>query len=194
MALPDRNKIVVGTPLVFANTGEYSPTLDPGQPTGVNADIDLNGTGTGLASGAYRQSEKLDLGSASLDVEWVMKAYIEFHSAPVAGGLVNFFLGFSNDATAGEDNPGNLSGTDAAYNGYGAAATDADEAILQLDYIGSLPVTADIDLQVKTIGLFIPRFRYCCLVVHNGTSVAIAGTDAIETAVAIWPRELQLQD
>ena len=190
MALPDKVKVVIGTPLVFSNSGEYSPT-DAGQPTGTNADIDLGALATG---GVARQSVKLDMGSLNLDLEWDMKAYIEWHSAPTAGGTVDFYLGFSNDATAGEDNPANLSGTDAIFQGYGADTASGTEALKQLDYIGSLVATADADIQVADIGIFTQKKRYVCLVVVNNSSVNVANTDAIETGVAIYPREYQIQD
>ena len=189
MALPDTLKIVAGTPLVFANSGEYVPT-DAGQPSTIDADIDLGALGVG----ALRQSVKLDLGSANLDVEWETTAYIEFHSAPTAGGEVSFYLGFSSSATAGQDNPGNLSGTDAAYVGYGAAAADGIEALPQLMWIGSLIVTADADIQVANLGTFMPLRRYASLVVYDNTDTAIANTDAIETGVAITPLQHQIQD
>lgn len=50
MALPDTFKLVPGTPKVFANSGEYSPT-DAGQPSTIDADIDLQNVGI---SGACR--------------------------------------------------------------------------------------------------------------------------------------------
>ena len=190
MALPDTMKLVLGTVKVFSNSGEYSPA-DAGQPTGTDADIDLGALATG---GVARQSVKLDLGSANLDALWMMKAYIEWHSPPTAGGTVDFYLGFFGDPTAGEDNPANLSGTDAVFQGYGADTASGTEALKQLDYVGSLPATADADVQVKVIGVFQPTNRYCCLVVVNNSSVNLANTDAIETAVAIWPTQHQVQD
>ncbi len=190
MALPDTTKIVRGTTKVFSNSGEYSPT-DAGQPTGTDADIDLGALATG---GVARQSVKLDLGAVNLDVLYEMKAWIEWHSAPTAGGTVDFYLGWSDDVTAGENNPGNLSGTDAVYQGYGADTASGTEALPQLEFIGSLTCTADADIQVATIGTFIPLAQYCCLVVVNNSSVNLANTDAIETAVAITPLQYQVQD
>ncbi len=190
MALPDKNKLLRGSTKVFSNSGEYSPT-DAGQPTGTDADIDLGALATG---GTARQSVKLDLGSDNLDMLYEMKAYIEWHSAPTAGGTVDFYLGFSDDATAGENNPGNLSGTDAAYQGYGGDTASGTEALKQLEPIGSLVAAADADIQVATVGVFMPKARYCCLVVVNNSSVNIANTDAIETGVAITPLTHELQD
>lgn len=190
MALPDTFKLVRGTPLVFANTGEYVPT-DAGQPSTIDADIDLGALGTG---GTARQSVKLNIGAVNLDGMMDMIAYIEWHSAPTAGGTADFYLGFSDDASAGENNPANLSGTDAAYQGYGADTASGTEALPQLDFIGSLTATADADLQVAHIGTFIPTGQYVCLVVVNNSSVNIANTDAIITGVAITPLQHQVQD
>lgn len=191
MALPDSAKWVNGTTLVFSNSGEYSPTVVAGAPTGTDADIDLGALATG---GAAQESVKLDLGSANLDMEWSMTAYIEWHSAPAAGGTVDFYLGFSTNITAGSDNPGNLSGTDAVYQGYGGDTASGTEALSQLEFVGSLVATQDATVQVQQVGIFVPKARYCCLVVVNNSSVNLANTDAIETCVAITPRTLQVQD
>ena len=188
MALPDTAKNVLGTVKVFSNSGEYSPTA--GQPSGTDADIDMQAATTGI----HVQSAKLDLGSANLDVLYKMRAYIEFFSAPTAGGLVDFYLSWSNSGTAGTDNMGGASGTDAVYQGYGADTASGTEALAQLHYIGSLVATADAVLQKAEIGVFMPRDRYCSLIVSNQTSVTLAATDAIETCVAIWPMQHQIQD
>lgn len=190
MTLPDSAKIVRGTPLVFSNSGEYSPT-GAGQPTGTDADIDL---GALAISGAARQSVKLNLGSVNLDLEYEMMAYIEWHSAPTAGGTVDFYIGWSDNATAGNNNPANLSGTDAVFQGYGADTASGTEALKQLDYVGSLVATADADVQVASVGIFRPKAQYMMLVVVNNSSVALANTDAIETAVTVTPLVTQIQD
>jgi hypothetical protein len=189
MALPDTAKIVYGTPLVWAHSGEYVPS-DAVQPATIDADFDWND----LVAATPYQGAKLNLGSVNLDLEWMMKVYIEWHSAPTAGGSVDFYLGFSNDATAGEDNPGGLSGAEAAYQGYGGDAASGLEALHQLEFIGSLIVTADIALQVQEVGVFVPKGQYAMLVAVNNSSVDVAGTDAIETGVAITPFQFQIQD
>ena len=188
MALPDTMKLVLGTVKVFSNSGEYSPTL--GQPSGTDADLDLQAATTGIAV----QSAKVDLGSVNLDLEWKVRAYIETFSAPTAGGTVDFYLNWSTSATAGTDNAANASGADAVFQGYGADTASGIEALPQLQYIGSLVVTADIDLQVGDVGVFIPKDRYCSLIVVNNTSITLAATDAIESCVAVWPVQYQLQD
>lgn len=188
--LPDSSKIVRGTTLVFSHTSEYVPTT-AGAPTGTDADIDLDSVATG---GAAQESAKLDLGSANLDLEYEMQAYIEFFSSPTAGGSVDFYLGWSDNATAGSNNPANLSGADGVYQGYGSDTASGTEALRQLDFIGSMSVTADTAIQIASVGIFRPKARYCMLVVVNNTSVALADTDAIETAVTVTPLTTQTQD
>lgn len=191
MALPDTIKIVRGTTKVFSNSGEYVPTVIAGAPTGTDADLDLGALATG---GVAWQSVKMDLGSANLDVLYEMRAYIEWHSAPTAGGTVDFYAGYSNSGTAATNNPGGLSGADAVYQGYGADTASGTEALPLLQYIGSLVATADATVQVSMVGTFMPLDRYMMLVVVNNSSVNIANTDAIETCVAITPLQHQIQD
>ena len=188
MALPDTLKLVRGTTLVFSNSGEYSPTQN--QPTGTDADIDLGNLASG---GSARQSAKMDF-TANVDMLYALVAYIEFFSAPTAGGTVDFYVGFSDSATAGNNNPANLSGTDAVFQGYGADTASGTEALQQLEFVGSLEVTADADLQVGHVGSFYPKDRYGILVVVNNTSVSLAATDAIETCVAVIPLQHQIHD
>ena len=170
-----------GTLIVLGDATDHNPTAGVA-PTDADTDqIDL----TSLAAGAYRQSAKFDFG-ATRAREWQMRAAIEPVSAPTAGGAVEFFLGFSNSATAANANPGNLSGSDAAWVGYGAAATDADEVVGQLVRVGQLVFGADDDIQVGEVGVFTPWQRYGILVVRNGLSVALE-SDAVEMSIHLSP-------
>jgi len=170
-----------GTPIILGNSGDYSPT----------AGASLTGTRThqlnltGLVAGAYRQSAKFDMGATRAQ-RYFCRAAIEPASAPAAGGAVEVFLGLSDNATAANNNPGNLSGADAAYTGYGAAATDATECIGQLTRIGQVIASADADIMVSTLGVFIPYLRYGMIVVRNGFSVNL-GADAVEMSVQLFP-------
>ena len=190
MALPDSFKVVRGTTFVFSNSGEYVPTVIAGAPTGTDADIDLGALGT---AGVARQSIKLDIGSVNLD-DVEIAAYIEWHSAPAAGGAVDIYLGWSDNATAGSKNPGNLSGTDAVYQGYGADTASGTEALKQLTFVGSLIATADATVQYQIVGVVPQKARYVCLVVVNNSSVNLANTDAIETCVTLTQLTRQVQD
>ena len=187
MALPDRAKIVIGTPIVLGNSVDY---VD-GNGLGARTDqIDL----TSLAAGAARQSDKFDLG-VDLDLEYVLAAAIEFASAPTSGETVDFYLSFSNSAAAGTGNAGGVSGSESGYSG--AAGDAVADTVPQLVYVGSLVCTSDgvgvvqID---NSIGIFTPRARYATLVVVNNTGGDAFDSDAINSAVRIAPLETQIQD
>lgn len=172
-----------GTAIILADTTDHSPATKNNLGTRTDQ-IDL----TSLASGSYRQSAKVDFG-ATRGVVWVADGAIEPVSAPTAGGEIELYIGWSASATAGQDNPGNLSGSDGAYVGYGAAATDATECINQLDRIGSFPMSADAAIQVGRFGVFLPKKRYGIIVVRNRLSVNLAG-DAVEMSIRLAPLEL----
>ncbi len=170
-----------GTIIVLGDATDHNPTAGVAPTDADTNQIDL----TSLGAGAYRQSAKFDFGSSRAR-EWMMRAAIEPVSAPTAGEVVEFFLGFSNSATAANANPGNLSGSDAAWVGYGAAATDADEVVGQLVRVGHLVFGADADVHVGEVGIFAPVLQYGILVVRNGLSVAL-DTDAIQMSVHLIP-------
>lgn len=172
-----------GTPIVLAHT-------DYGSALGARTHA-LNLTN--LASDAYRQSAKFDFGATHAR-EWEVTCAVEFTSAPAATGEVMVWIGYSSSATAGTGNPSNLTGADAAYLGYGAAATDATEVIEQLQRIGAFPVSNDIAVQIGHVGLIVPRERYGIVVVRNRTSVALDASDAINMAVRLSPVIDEIQD
>lgn len=172
--------------IVLAHT-DFNPTAGTSL-TGAARTHALNLSG--LAAGSYRQSAKIDFGRLFAD-EWLMVAAIEPVSAPAAAGTdpagtVRFYLGYSNNATAAQNNSANLSGADAAYVGYGAAAADAAEAVKQLEEVGFIPATADADTHVGVVGVFRPLMRYASLVVWNNFSVALAA-DGVEQSVQLFP-------
>lgn len=179
MTLPDYHVVQAGTKIVLANSGEYSPTQ--GQPARTDQ-LDLGN----LADTNFRQSTKFDFG-AQFAMLWKAYAHIELFSSPTAGKVVNFHIGYSSSGTAANDNMANLSGTDGAYQGYGADVASAQEAVKLLDFIGDLPATADTDIMAGEIGFFVPRDRYGIIVVENVLGIALAATDAIETCVVLAP-------
>ena len=186
MVLPDNIRYTIGTQIVLAQTTDYSPSQ--GQPARTD-ELNLEN----LAVGSYRQSAKFDF-TANVNQWYSVVAFVEWFTAPTAGGNVDFWIGYSSSVTAANDNPGNLSGSDAAYNGYGAAAADAAEAVLQLDFIGSLVCTADVDIQHANLGWIRPRQRYGMIVAYNNSSIALAATDAADTAVVLTPLVTTIQD
>ena len=167
-----------GTAIVLADATDYNPTNSLGARTD---QLDL----TSLANGAYRQSAKVDFGATRAEL-WEATGMIEPGVAPTAQGPIELWIGWSASATPGTGNPGNLSGIDAAYVGYGAAATDADECINQLDYIGHIPMSADLVVQTGHFGYFTPKQRYGIVVVRNGCGQALEG-DAVEMAIRLSP-------
>lgn len=186
MALPDSAKIVVGTPIVVADSTDYTNS----QGLGARTDqIDL----TSLAAGAARQSDKIDF-TANIDLEYVLSAAVEWATAPAAGETVDFYIGWSSSATAGTNNPGGLGGADSAYTGYSA---NLDDSLKQLQYIGSMVATVQATgtVQIDTaVSTFTPRLRYGTLVVVNNSAADALHTDAAESAVALTPLTTQIQD
>lgn len=188
MALPDSVKYTVGTAIVLADTTDHAPATANNLGTRTDQ-IDC----TSLAAGAARESDKLDFG-ANMDVEYVLSAAIEFATAPTAGEVVNFYMGWSNNATAASANPGGLTGSDAAYAGYSANLADS---LKQLTFIGSMSLTvqATTTVQIATgIGTFSPRERYGILVVENASAGDAFHSDMVETSFVLQPRTLQVQD
>lgn len=178
-------KLSYGTQLLFADHATdfgaapttASKSLIRGTPTDVQIDL------TSLAaSGGARESAKFDFG-ATWDHIFHCKAAIEFDIAPTDGDTVDFYLGYSNSATAGTGNPGNLTGADAAY-------TDSTGSLGQLDYIGSLTCrnATVTDLEIGSVGTFTPKARYGILVVVNNADQALEGAAGMdETHIVIDP-------
>jgi len=186
MALPDSAKITIGTPIVVADATDYVDNQGMGARTD---QIDL----TSLAAGAARQSDKLDF-SANMDLEYVLGASIEWATAPTAGETVDFYVSWSNNATAGTNNSGGVGGSDAAYTGYSANLTDS---LKQLQYLGSMVATvqAATTVQIDTnVSTFTPRARFGTLVVVNNSAGDAFNSDAVEMAVRMTPLVTQIQD
>lgn len=158
MALPDYFREQSGTAKVFKSSGG-------------DAAITL----ASLANAAGRQSVKLDLGATRAQV-YSVKADIEIAATPTAGATVDLYWAPSSSATAGTDNPGGVTGADAAYAGYSANLT---ASVKQLVFIGSFVTTtqATATVQKCAVGIFRPSNRYGSLVVHNQSGAAFHSSD-----------------
>jgi hypothetical protein len=179
--------LVHGTDIVLADITDYSPAAANNLGARTNQ-IDM----TSLAAGAARQSDKFDFGAAFAR-RYILSAAIEYSTAPAAGEMVDFYIGFSNSATAANANPGNLSGSDGAYTGYSSNLADS---LKQLTHIGSmiLTVQATGTIQIQTsIGILIPTARYGCLVVVNSSAADAFHSDMVESAILIAPFKDQIQ-
>ena len=185
MAMQKRYKIEATPSIVWADVTDYNPTSGTAFQGTRTHQIDL----TGLPAADYRQGVKADFGMGTERVHplWLARGSIEPAAAPTAAGTYTLLMGWSNSATAGVDNVANLAGTDAVYNAYGAADTDATEAILQLDEIGSITVSADADVHCGFFGadFFKPLMRYGAPVLRNNTSAALAA-DAVEMSIQLF--------
>lgn len=173
--MPTENLQKVGTPIVFADTTDFSGTASGLTRT---AQIDL----TSIANNAARQSDKVDLG-ATRAAAYRVRVGIEFDVAPTAGTTVEFYWSESFSGTAGTGNTGGASGADGAYK-----AGEEDEWKKQLTFIGSLIATADAAtvVQYQDVGILMPGDRYGQIVVVNKGGQAFEG-DAVEMFVALIP-------
>jgi len=149
-----------------------------------------------LAAAAWRQFAKLDLCGGGTP----FPLYVDFRiqakptSAPTAGGRVQLFIGFSDSGTAATNNPANLSGADAAYLGYGAASTDADECMAQMTEV-SPPLVASADAVIQSsewIGKIEVKDRYMVGAIRNSMSQAFSSTEADhQVTCRLWTLESQ---
>jgi len=161
--------------------------LEIGGQTEVEMDMDA------VVAGAYENSDQFDFGALRAARYSVMSA-IEFSTAPAAGGTINYWLAPSDLSGAAVGNPGGADGTDAAYQGYGADAAAADEAVGQLLYLGSMVVVNDGGdaVQIAWVGTFAPPARYGQLIIKNSTNQTTI-TDAVEQNTVFTPITDEIQ-
>ncbi len=166
----------------FATHASYVPTggnfIEVGTPTDVELSL------LDVVDGAAVQSTKADLGAVRA-ARYVVTCCLEFQiTAPTTETLVEFYWSASGQATAANGNPGYATGADGAYTGTPATLV---EGIAQLQFIGSLSVTTDLEFQIADIGVFSPKHRYGSLIVKNETGQPLCDTDIIESAVVLTP-------
>lgn len=143
-------------------------------------------TATSLASGAARQGAKGDLGAT-----WARQQHVLFTSAvgtaAANGSEIELWWGPSTSATAGTDNPSNLTGTDAAL-------ANPDEVKYQSIYIGSLFLSNAMGTAVqKQAMVFSPPTRYGSPFIVDKAGVTLSGT-ATDHTITITPIEEPTQD
>lgn len=134
-------------------------------------------TMTSVTSTNGRQGVKGDLGA-----NWARTYSVLFTSsvgsAATNGTVIELYAGRSNSATAGTNNPGGLSGTDATFN------TTPAEYKLQLDYIGSLVLSNNAGTGIqKQWFTFYPRSRYIIPVIVNSSGQTLGSTAGDHTIV-----------
>lgn len=153
MALPDYAKIGNATEITFKSSGGSAAI-----------------TMTSVANGAARQSVKCDFGALRPRRYW-LKAQVEMAATPTAGTTIGLYMGWSNSATAGTDNPTELSGTDAAYTGQ---SSNLSASLPQLAFLGDavLSALATATVQHIDVGIVEAPMRYGSLVVMNNSGAA----------------------
>lgn len=158
MALPDYVRVQSGTTKTWKSSGG-------------DAAITL----ASLANAAARQGAKLDLG-ATRAREYDVFADVELAATPTAGNPVQIYWAPSSSATPGTDNPGNVTGTDAAYAGY---SSNLDATLPQLQLAGEHVCTAQATATVQKgyCGRFSPAQRYGSPVVVNRSGAAFHTSD-----------------
>jgi hypothetical protein len=180
--MPSEVLVKNGTPVVWADTTDYSSTNSGYTRT---HQIDL----TSLANGAARQGAKADLG-ATRAARYAVRVGLEADVAPTAGTFFRLYWSASASATAGTGNDGGASGADAAYK-----ASEEAEWVRQLIHLGDIPATNDAapTVQMMTInGDFKPPERYGMPVAFNQWGQALEG-DAVEMFIALIPLVDEIQ-
>ena len=137
-----------------------------------------------LTTGAAGQGAKGDLGATrapTFSVEFMIDTG---GTAPAVGETVDLYWAASNNATAGNNNPGGASGTDAAYTGIGSA--EVGESVAELLFVGSLVCVDEPDTNLRTYFTLAPSERYGMPVVVNNTAQTL-GTGSVVNLTPIIP-------
>ena len=169
MALPDFGKNQQGSQKTWKSTGaDYTITL------------------TSLPNNSGWQGAKGDLGSVWAR-RWAFEVGSAVASAAAAGNEIEFYWGpsASGDATAG--NPGNMTGSDGAWN-------PVDELKSQTIYVGSLVLSANMGTGIqRQVFEFYPPTRYGMPGVANKSGQTL-GSTAANHEIKITPVEELVQD
>ena len=174
--------LTVGTQIIFADhagdwvAGGSKTSLQVGTPTEVALDL------TSLGDDAGRESVKADLG-ANRPTRIHVAASIE-GGTMTTGERIDFFWAPSNQSTAGDGNPQQIDGADAAApSGIGTL----DELLATCIFIGSLIVeNTAAAIQSGPVGVLASPTRWGILVVVNRSGATLAA-DAVEHHVVFDP-------
>lgn len=151
------SRLIAGTSITWINTGgDYVLTL------------------TSLGNNAVRQGDK---SGSIVDGTYGRPEFLEFFletACNVAGTnytSIDLFIGESDSATAGTNNPGGLSGADGIL-------TNGTQLVWQLRHAGSLSVSngAGTNVQKARMRLYYPACAYIIPVVANFSGQALHAT------------------
>ncbi len=161
------------TPVVFADATDFDDV-----PYAQSIQCDF----AALGIGDSRESVKADmlLDAAHMPQRWAVLCAFEHGDAPTAGDTVDVYWAASPHATAATQNPYLITGADAEI------ATPSASFLGQLQFIGSVPLTAVADVvHQKTFITTIP-LRYGSVLVFNNSSAAFEAS-ANKCQVAFIP-------
>lgn len=181
MALPDSFKMASGTNIVFRNTGGQAAI----------SYASLANAAAPATSGGARQSVKYDFGALRNEVFDVYMS-CEMAATPTSGAVIDVYLNPSSSNTAGTDNLGNCSGTDAAYTGY---TNDIEVGIRQLIPIGAMVLSAyaTANIQAGYVGSVSVPKRYGSIVVVNRGGSAFHSTETNQF-ITFVPRIISIEE
>jgi hypothetical protein len=170
VALPDFLKNEVGSAITWKSSGgTYGLTC------------------TSVTNNNGRQGAKGDLGANRARI-WDVLFTSSVGAAATAGSEIELWWAPSDSATAGTDNPGGVSGTDATFN------TTPDEYKQQLVFVGSLVLSNNAGTGVQKQWLsFVPPCRYGSPVIVNKSGQTLGGTAGDHTLTFV-PREEGIED
>lgn len=170
MALPDFLKNEVGTSITWLGSGgTYGMTF------------------ASITNGNGRQGAKGDLGANRARI-WDVLFTSSVGTAATDGNEIELYWAASNSATAGTNNPGNASGTDATYN------TTPDEVKRQLIFIGSLVLSNNRGTNIqKQWFSFVPPCRYGMPIIVNKSGQTLGSTES-DHGITLIPREEAQED
>lgn len=181
-----------GTPaqITFRDTTDFNPAAANDLRHASAVDVEVQIDCTDLADSAYRQSAKADLGAIRAPA-YKLRAAIEFAATPTSGDPVYFYWAPSQHATAANGNPGNATGSDAAWDGY---SSDGDVVVAQLEFIGTFVNSgeATTTIQKAEVGILVPASRYGMLIVRNEAGAAFH-SDMVETHFVLDPVYVEIQ-
>jgi hypothetical protein len=170
VALPDFIKNEVGTTKSWLGSGgTYAMTF------------------AGITANNGRQGAKGDLGANRARI-WDVLFTSAVGSAATAGNEIELWWASSDSATAGTDNPGGTSGTDATFN------TTPDEYKQQLLFIGSLVLSNNAGTGIQKTWLsFVPPCRYGMPVLVNKSGQTLSATENL-SGVTMIARDEAIED
>lgn len=168
--------VKVGTPVVWADVTDYSPTN-----SGLTRTLQMNMEN--VANNAAWQGAKGDFGATRAAEYEVFVAMVP-NATPTAGLAWEFYWSSSPSGTAGTGNAGGASGTDAAYQ-----AGNEDAFAKQLIPLGMLVTTASANtvVQMQSLGRFRPPNRYGSPVMVNKSGQTTKTTPATDLLFALIP-------